>query len=74
MLTATASLGLVYLWDLDIGLNKVDKYLSSEDPMVKVRARTHRHKGARAYRLAADLGGGALGMVNARRGRYWGWA
>ena len=36
MLSATASLGLVYLWDIDVGLTQVDKYLYSPEDMIKV--------------------------------------
>lgn len=36
MLSATASLGLVLLWDVDSGLSEIDKYLYSTDEAVKV--------------------------------------
>ena len=37
LLSATASLGLVVLWDVDGGLSLIDKYLYSTDDSVKVR-------------------------------------
>jgi 26S proteasome regulatory subunit N1 len=38
MLSAAASLGLIYLWNADEGLNQVDKYLYSSDENVKAGA------------------------------------
>ncbi|XP_017779189.1 PREDICTED: 26S proteasome non-ATPase regulatory subunit 2-like [Nicrophorus vespilloides] len=35
MLSATASLGLVHLWDVDGGLTPIDKYLYSNDELIK---------------------------------------
>lgn len=35
MLAATASLGLVLLWDVDGGLTQIDKYLYSSDDYIK---------------------------------------
>ena len=37
MLSATASLGLIYLWDIDFGLNEVDAYVRASEDMIKVR-------------------------------------
>lgn len=34
MLSATAALGLLYLWDVDGGLTPIDKYLYSKDDQV----------------------------------------
>ena len=36
MLSATASLGLILLWDVDAGLTEIDKYLYSGEDNVKV--------------------------------------
>jgi 26S proteasome regulatory subunit N1 len=36
MLSATASLGLVLLWDVDGGLTPIDKYLYSAEDYIKV--------------------------------------
>lgn len=36
MLSATASLGLVLLWDVDSGLTQIDKYLYSSEDFIKV--------------------------------------
>uniref|UniRef100_A0A0L8GBA9 26S proteasome non-ATPase regulatory subunit 2 n=1 Tax=Octopus bimaculoides TaxID=37653 RepID=A0A0L8GBA9_OCTBM len=38
MLSATASLGLILLWDLDGGLSKIDKYLYSHEDNIKAGA------------------------------------
>ncbi|KRT86061.1 hypothetical protein AMK59_2926 [Oryctes borbonicus] len=35
MLSATAALGLLYLWDVDGGLTPIDKYLYSKDDQIK---------------------------------------
>ena len=37
MLSATASLGLVLLWDVEGGLTQIDKYLYSNEDSIKVR-------------------------------------
>jgi len=50
LLSATASLGLIHLWDVDVGLTQVDKYLYSSEDMIKVRARV----GERRARAAVD--------------------
>jgi 26S proteasome regulatory subunit N1 len=36
MLSATASLGLSMLWDTDVGLSHVDKYMYSAEENIKV--------------------------------------
>ena len=36
MLSATASLGMILLWDVDGGLTQIDKYLYSSDDYIKV--------------------------------------
>ena len=36
MLSATASLGLILLWDVDGGLSQIDKYLYSSEDYIKV--------------------------------------
>ena len=36
MMSATASLGLILLWDIEGGLTQIDKYLYSSDEHVKV--------------------------------------
>ena len=41
MLSATASLGLVLLWDVEGGLTQIDKFLYSNDDSVKVCFRLH---------------------------------
>ena len=35
MLSATASLGLILLWDVDGGLTQIDKYLYANDDYIK---------------------------------------
>ena len=37
MLSATASLGLILLWDVESGLTEIDKYLYSPEDYIKVR-------------------------------------
>lgn len=37
MLSAAASLGLIYLWDVDGGLTPIDKYLYTSEENIKVR-------------------------------------
>ena len=37
MLSATATLGLVLLWDVDGGLTQIDKYLYSSEDFIKVK-------------------------------------
>jgi hypothetical protein len=41
MLSATASLGLVLLWDVDGGLTPIDKYLYSAEDYIKVSFCVH---------------------------------
>ena len=36
MMSATATLGLVLLWDVDGGLTQIDKYLYSNEDYIKV--------------------------------------
>ena len=36
MLSATATLGLILLWDVDGGLTQIDKYLYSSEDYIKV--------------------------------------
>ncbi|KAJ2796598.1 proteasome regulatory particle base subunit, partial [Coemansia furcata] len=38
MLSAAASLGMVNLWDVELGLNDIDKYLYTEDNTIKAGA------------------------------------
>ncbi|KAJ1824866.1 proteasome regulatory particle base subunit [Coemansia sp. RSA 2671] len=38
MLSAAASLGMVNLWDVELGLNDIDKYLYTEDSTIKAGA------------------------------------
>ncbi|EEB08483.1 19S proteasome regulatory subunit Mts4 [Schizosaccharomyces japonicus yFS275] len=38
MLTATASLGMLHLWDVEIGLSELDKYLYSTEENIKAGA------------------------------------
>ncbi|CAK9297284.1 unnamed protein product [Gordionus sp. m RMFG-2023] len=38
MMSATASLGLIYLWDVDIGLAQIDKYLYPSEEYIKAGA------------------------------------
>ncbi|KAJ1861597.1 proteasome regulatory particle base subunit [Coemansia sp. RSA 2703] len=38
MLSAAASLGMIMLWDVDMGLTQIDKYMYSEDDTVKAGA------------------------------------
>ena len=37
MLSATGSLGLVLLWDVEGGLTEIDKFLYSNEETIKVR-------------------------------------
>ena len=39
MLSSTASLGLILLWDIDGGLTQIDKYLYSSEDYIKVNGR-----------------------------------
>ena len=59
MLSATASLGLVLLWDVDSGLSEIDKYLYSTDEAVKVNLDI---KSSRIVLLS--LGWGSIGLWN----------
>ena len=36
MMSATASLGLILLWDVDGGLTQIDKFLYSSEDYIKV--------------------------------------
>ena len=36
MMSTTASLGLILLWDVDGGLTQIDKYLYSSEDYIKV--------------------------------------
>ena len=36
MMSATATLGLILLWDVDSGLTQIDKYLYSNEDYIKV--------------------------------------
>ena len=36
MMSASASLGLIYLWDVETGLSQIDKYLYAQEDYVKV--------------------------------------
>ncbi|KAG0274238.1 proteasome regulatory particle base subunit [Linnemannia exigua] len=38
MMSASASLGMLLLWDVDMGLNQIDKYIYSEDENIKAGA------------------------------------
>lgn len=38
MLSAAASLGLIYLWDVDGGLTPIDKYLYTSEDYIKAGA------------------------------------
>ncbi|KAI1303230.1 proteasome regulatory particle base subunit [Mortierella claussenii] len=38
MLSASASLGMILLWDVDMGLNQIDKYIYSEDENIRAGA------------------------------------
>ena len=37
MMSATASLGLILLWDVEGGLTQIDKFLYSNEDYIKVR-------------------------------------
>ena len=39
MLSSTATLGLILLWDIDGGLTQIDKYLYSSEDYIKVNGR-----------------------------------
>ena len=43
MLSATASLGLVLLWDVEGGLTEIDKFLYSNEEAIKVTTATYNH-------------------------------
>ena len=49
MLSATASLGLVLLWDVEGGLTQIDKYLYSNDETIKVGICTYTCTYVRMY-------------------------
>ena len=36
MMSAAASLGALFLWDVEVGLTQIDKYLYSNDEYIKV--------------------------------------
>jgi 26S proteasome regulatory subunit N1 len=36
MLSAAASIGMIMLWDVDLGLSHVDKYLYSNEEYIQV--------------------------------------
>lgn len=38
MMSASASLGMLLLWDVDMGLNQIDKYIYSEDENIRAGA------------------------------------
>ncbi|KAF9968022.1 proteasome regulatory particle base subunit [Mortierella alpina] len=38
MLSASASLGMILLWDVDMGLNQIDKYIYSDDENIRAGA------------------------------------
>ncbi|ORY08133.1 26S proteasome regulatory complex, non-ATPase subcomplex, Rpn1 subunit [Basidiobolus meristosporus CBS 931.73] len=38
MMSASASLGMILLWDVDVGLSQIDKYLYSNDDYIKAGA------------------------------------
>ncbi|KAG0266085.1 proteasome regulatory particle base subunit [Mortierella polycephala] len=38
MMSASASLGMILLWDVDMGLNQIDKYLYSDDENIRAGA------------------------------------
>lgn len=38
MMSTTASLGLILLWDVDAGLTQIDKYLYSAEDYIKVQS------------------------------------
>lgn len=38
MLSASASLGMILLWDVDMGLNQIDKYIYAEDENIRAGA------------------------------------
>mmetsp|Transcript_28536 Transcript_28536/g.27510 ORF Transcript_28536/g.27510 Transcript_28536/m.27510 type:complete len:87 (+) Transcript_28536:1136-1396(+) len=38
IIAATASLGMVLLWDIDEGLSQIDKYIDSQDEYVQAGA------------------------------------
>jgi 26S proteasome regulatory subunit N1 len=38
MMSATASLGLILLWDVDAGLSQIDKYLYATEDFIKAGA------------------------------------
>ena len=41
MMSTTASLGLILLWDVDAGLTQIDKYLYSTEDYIKVLSASH---------------------------------
>lgn len=40
MTSATASLGMISLWDIEVGLSLIDKYMYSNDDNIKVSLTT----------------------------------
>lgn len=42
-MTAAASQGLIYRWEVDVGLKEIDKYLYSNDEYIKVNDAVYYH-------------------------------
>lgn len=60
MMSATASLGLILLWDVEGGLTQIDKFLYSNEDYIKVR----REEGG----VGRNRRGRVKGMGKGRRG------
>lgn len=44
MLSAAASIGMIMLWDVDLGLSHVDKYLYSSEDHIQVSSYINKHR------------------------------
>lgn len=67
MLSATASLGLILLWDVESGLTEIDKYLYSPEDYIKVTDNVLLYVSSNICLCCADGQAGALlacGIVN----------
>ena len=65
MMSATASLGLILLWDVDAGLTEIDKFLYATEDNIKVGYSLNKGRGgegACATTLSLPAGWGAAGV------------
>ncbi len=55
MLSATASLGMILLWDVDGGLSEIDKLLYTNEDYIKVLTGSQYDAGAYVASVASSL-------------------